>query len=150
MKQAIAIIIVVLCIIATFGITYIFVNDIKDDEILNLKERYELDIYNLNNTIDELNDQLENIPNIYEEEKFLGSWLLPDVEIVTYHLNRTTTTSLHDQAYDYMVSNGQIYFIYEPSERVIISDYDFSENNTMLTLTNPETGEMTNYTKLQP
>lgn len=72
MNQALASGIVVICIFATFGTTYAFVNAYKDQETFELKAEYEHNISNLNSNIASLNAQIENLIKEDEEDIFTG------------------------------------------------------------------------------
>lgn len=77
MKKIIAIIIVVLCVFATFGTTAIFVNVIKDQETLDLKAQYTLDEKNMKDQISSLNSQINSLTDQlgdYNKDVFYGYW----------------------------------------------------------------------------
>jgi len=64
MRKIATILIVVVCIIATFGITYYVLDFIKTNEIQNLTTSYENEINNLNSVINSLPQEGINILNL--------------------------------------------------------------------------------------
>ncbi len=83
MKQIMVIVIVVLCMFATFGTTYLFVNNQKEQERLELVGQHEIDISNLNVDISTLNGQIsslnEQIDNLTVKNDFYGAWYLQEI-----------------------------------------------------------------------
>jgi hypothetical protein len=142
MNQKIASAIVIICIFATFGTTYAVVSAYNDQEIINLKAKYELDIYNLNDTISALKEEIINLNNNLEENRFLGQWLLPAIEYFTFYKNKTTSTSSHNQRSTYEVRNG--YLVIGENNYY---NYTFSENDAFLVLESRTDGKTYNYTK---
>ncbi|EMR73379.1 hypothetical protein MBGDN05_00716 [Thermoplasmatales archaeon SCGC AB-539-N05] len=61
MKQITVIVIVAVCIFATFGTTYVAMNAAKNQEILNLREQYEFNISNLRENISSLQSQINDL-----------------------------------------------------------------------------------------
>ena len=59
--KKIVVVILIICIIATFSVTYLFVNNVKNEEINNLRIQYEQKLENKNTSYNELYD-------IYAEE----------------------------------------------------------------------------------
>jgi len=157
MKQITAIIVVVLVVCATIGATYLFASAIKDQEILEQKVRYETDISNLRQQNENLTSKLSESCGDYD--KFIGTW---------NYTNGTLQLGDPWEGYIIFYSNGVIYQGISGwqhcwditrsscSPRLIIGgmysedriyEFSFSDNYTVLTLIEAESGGTGIYTK---
>ena len=143
MNQTVASIVVIVCIFATFGTTYAVVNANKDQEITELKVQYELDIYNLNNRMNNLTSQL--LQYVGDEDMFVGSWnrSLGDkhryYDTMYLYSNKTARlkyTGSASMGVTYSIKNGKLVFD-QHGQSVREFSYSF-HNDHMLVVTELE------------
>jgi cell division protein FtsB len=79
MKKLVATMIVVVCMLATFGITFYYVSTVKNNEIEEIRYTYDQEIYTLNNQITDYQDHVVDLNNqvsdLNNETEYLKEWL---------------------------------------------------------------------------
>lgn len=144
MKQIIVAIVVGLCIFAAFGTTYIFISYLKDQERSEMEAMYELDIFRVNEQIDNLTAQLYQY--LGDENMLIGTWtrFLGNGSIffdtIYIYSNKTAGLYYTDSALwnvSYTIENGILLFVGGTAVRDF--SYCFFDENTLV-VSNPYPG----------
>jgi hypothetical protein len=147
-------VIIFICFLSTIGTTYFIVDSIKNQEITDLKTKYDTEISNLNasisnyaNEIDTLTVNLSTANLSIDRYKFIGTWQYVDStsKISFYPSGKIFDYSGVVVSIDWRIEDGKLVedrhyydFMLDFNQGYhIISyyNYSFSENDTALILT---------------
>jgi len=156
MKQIIAVIIIVF-FLATIGTTYFIADSIKNQEITNLKTKYDTEISNLNASISDHAKEIDNLTvnisslnlSIYKY-KFIGTWQYVNSSDITGKISFYPSGKFYNyfggiwRLDDWRIEDGKLVedrHYYDPMgpnpdyHDISYYNYSFSENDTALILT---------------
>ena len=138
-------VIIVMCFLATIGTTYFVIDSIKNQEITNLKTKYDAEISNLNTSISGHAEEINNLTVNLDRYIFIGTW-----KYVNSSLNNKISFYPSGKSYNYFgepwwlddwrIEDGKLIIKHYTGPLVDLClsqsyNYSISENDAALILT---------------